>query len=335
MIFKKDTELRFGANIDLLDDIPLGVWLLLFDDVRKEFYLKQEEDFTVPDKVYGDEEEYAERCVNTFNNISKNMGIILTGDKGNGKSTTAKMICIKSKKPVIMITQPFVGEQYQGFLSSIKQELVLLFDEFEKVYKDEEGKQEELLPILDGIFQSKKMFLFTTNSLRINQFLMNRPGRIRYLRKYNGLEKNVIHEIIDDKLKDNSQKDELIQLVNILSNVSMDVLLHIIEEMNMYDEPPMTAVRVLNVQVEHSEFDVLMFLNGKRHTAKIHYNPLTVKYIWVSYKEVDDRDNVKWRYFEKEAEEFDIQAIDGEFIFKDKDNNKLIFTAAKPFEFTL
>ncbi|MDC7248619.1 MAG: AAA family ATPase [Sphaerochaetaceae bacterium] len=263
------------------------------------------------------------------------MGVLLTGDKGNGKSLTAKMICQKSGLPVIMVTQPFVGEAYQNFLGTMKQEVVVFYDEFEKVYPEEDKKQEEFLPILDGIFQSKKLFLFTTNSLEINQFLMNRPGRIRYLRKYRGLEKDVVKEVIKDKLEDKDREKELMELVNILSNISMDVLLHIIEEMNLYNESPLESVRMLNVQVEHSEFDVLMYIKGKRHIAKIHYNPLTTKYIWVSYKEVDERDNVRWRYFEKESDEFDIQAVDGEFIFQDKEGNKLIFTASKPFEFSL
>lgn len=335
MIFRKQNELRFGADVHLLEDIPVANWLLLFDDIRKEYYLEEQLPFELPEKIYGEEEALTDRYVNTYNKKDTNMGVLLTGDKGNGKSLTAKMICIKSKLPVIMVTQPFVGEAYQNFLGSMKQEVVLFYDEFEKVYPQEEKKQEEFLPILDGIFQSKKLFLFTTNSMEINEFLMNRPGRIRYLRKYRGLEKPVIKEVISDTLENKEHEKSLMELINILSNISMDVLIHIIDEMNLYDEAPLDAVRHLNVQVEHSEFDVLMFINGKRHMGKIHYNPLTVKHIWVSYKETDDRNNTRWKYYEKDIDEFDVQAIDGEFIFKDRDDNKLIFTASKPFEFSL
>lgn len=335
MIYKIQDELRFGANISLLEEIPVGNWLLSQDEHTKEFFLVHQPDFKLPEKIYGNEEKMAQRYIDTFNRVNNNVGVLFTGQKGNGKSLTAKLVCQLLKKPVIIITQPFIGEAFQNFLGSMTQEVAVFIDEFEKVYPEDDNKQENFLPILDGVFQSKKLFLFTSNSMNINPFLKNRPGRIRYLRKYEGLEMSVMQEIIDDRLENKEHKEPLRQLLNILSNVSMDVLLHLIEEINFYDETPLETVRMMNIQVEHSEFDVLMYLNGKRRTAKVHYNPLTVKYIYINYKETDDRGESRWKWFEKEAEDFDIQAVDGEFIFKDADNNKLIFTASKPFEFNL
>lgn len=336
MIYRIQDELRFGADISLMEELPLGNWLLMFDEPRNEFYLKKQPDFDdLPKKLYGDDEKVAKIYLKTFESLKKNMGVLLTGQKGGGKSTMAKLICNLSNQPTILITQPFVGDLFKSFLSSITQHVNVFVDEFEKVYPDEEKKQEEFLTILDGVFQSKKLFIFTANSMSINQFLKNRPGRIRYLRKYGGLEKAVIKEIIADLLENSKHENDLISLTNLLSSVSMDVLLTLIQEVNLYDITPLEAVRMLNIQVEHNEFDVLMFLNGKRHITKINYNPLISKYIYIAYKEVRDNGEDRWRYYEREKDEFDIQSGDGEFRFKDREGNEIIFTPSKSFEFSL
>lgn len=334
MIYKTQDQLRFGADITLLEEIPVGIWLLLQDELTKEFYLERQPNFTLPDKIYGNEKAIALRYLETFRKVSKNTGVLLTGQKGNGKSLTAKIVCQSSTLPVILITQPFVGEVFQSFLGSMKQEVIIFIDEFEKVYS-EDKQQEEFLPILDGVFESKKLFLFTSNSMRINDFLKNRPGRIRYLRKYRGLTPDVIDEIIEDKLEDKTKKEALIQLVHVLSNISMDVLLHLIEELNFYGETPLEAVRTMNIQVEHTEFDVMMYIDGKRRTSKIYYNPLTVKRIYLSYREKDERDMERWRYYEGDTDQMKVEAVNGDFIFSDKKGNEFTFTASKPFEFNL
>lgn len=78
------------------------------------------------------------------------------------------MICNKSDLPVIVITEPFTGSKFKEFLSSIKEETIIFLDEFEKVYNTTE--LQEYLSILDGVFDGKKLFLFTSNDERINEF---------------------------------------------------------------------------------------------------------------------------------------------------------------------
>lgn len=335
MIYKTQNQLRFGKNITLLKKIPVGVWLLVQDELTKEFYLEKQADFTLPDKIYGKEEEVAERYLSTFNKSTKNEGILLTGEKGNGKTLMAKVICNKSNLPVILITQPFTGDSFQSFLGALKQQLVVFIDEFEKIYKDDAGQQLDFLSILDGVFESKKLFVFTSNSMQINDFLKNRPNRIRYLRRYRGLSRDVVEEIIEDKLENKEHKKELIEIVDLLSNVSMDVLLTLIQEINYYDEAPIKAVRMMNIQVEHSEFDVLMYIEGKKRVSKVYYNPLTMKRLYVTYKEEDDRGRMRHSYYEEATDQMTLLATNGEFIFTDKKGNELRFTASTPFEFNL
>lgn len=336
MIYNIRDEYRFGSDIKTFKKIPVNNYIVLQDEYSKEFYLKTIDSFTLPKKIYGKEEEIADRYLKSFNKSNKNMGVLLTGLKGSGKTLLAKILSEKSKLPVILVTQPFSGEDFQDFLSSLKQKVIVLVDEFEKVYADDE-KQQQLLPVLDGVFETKIMFILTSNTLNVNEFLKNRPGRIRYLRQYDGLEKDTMNEIIDDLLEDKEKKNELIDVLNILSSVSIDVLLHLIQEMNDYDETAKESIRHLNIQVEHTTFDVRMYINNKLHYSKVNYNPLTSKYIYLTYKYQDDRDpsRDRWGHYERDTDEMTIQCINGEFEFKDRDGNKIVFTPSKPFQFSI
>ena len=327
MILKTDNQLRFGIDFELIDNIPVGNWLLMFDDLRKEYYLEKLADFIIPSKIYGNDEELVDRYLETFKNSEGNMGVWFSGLKGNGKSVIAKMISKKSNLPTVMITQPFVGEDFQGFLANISQEIVVMLDEFEKVYKDE--KQEEFLHILDGIFQNKKLFIFTTNSTDINPYLKSRPSRIRYHKEYNGLDDKVVEEIIEDLLKNKDHKRDLMEIVWVLGSISMDILLTLIDEMNKYNESPREAIDKLNIQIEHEEYSVLMFINGKRRESTVRYNPLNTRYIWLSYQEDIDKENSRIRYYEKSCEELTFEVIEGNIEAKDREGNKLIFTPIK------
>ncbi|MCA9749413.1 MAG: AAA family ATPase, partial [Romboutsia sp.] len=266
-------------DVKVEDKLEKGVYLLHKNEHSSEHFLQKLNDFNLPEKIYGDEQKIVDRYLNTFSMSNKNMGVLLTGLKGNGKSLTAKLLSKTSDLPTILITECYKGVEFKQFLQDLKQEAIILIDEFEKIYTNEDNNQEEFLSILDGVFENKKLFIFTTNTLDINQFLKNRPNRIRYLREYDGLEKPIILEIIDDLLENKSKKKELIEVLNILSSVSMDVLLHLIQEMNYYEESARQAVKHLNIQVEHTTFDVRLYFNGKLYHSKVNYNPLTSKYI--------------------------------------------------------
>ena len=106
--------------------------------------------------------------------------INITGN--SGKSLLAKQLMIEAKLPVLVIEEAFKGSKFNDFINSIDQEIVVFFDEFEKVYKEQED-QEELLTLFDGVISSKKIFLLTANKDNINEFFENRPSRIKYLKK--------------------------------------------------------------------------------------------------------------------------------------------------------
>lgn len=276
MWVKQENELTFTASpIEALEEIPVGNWLLKFN-LQKGYFLEKSPEFRMPKKIYGDSEKLAQRYLNTFSERSNNLGILLTGLKGTGKSITAKITCKNSNLPVILITEPFTGDGFKSFLSNITQPVIVFIDEFEKVYFDT-ALQNSFLSILDGIFEGKKMFLFTSNEKKkINEYLINRPGRVHYLKEYNALEEALIHDVVDDNLIIKEHKEELMDVIGILTDVTMDMLISLIGEMNLYEESARESIRLLNLRPESKNYDVEVFNknNVRIGSGTINHHPL-------------------------------------------------------------
>jgi hypothetical protein len=256
MWIQRNNELSFSASeIKALEEIPVRNWLLK-QNMDGSFYLEEASSFKLPAKVYGDSEKIANRYLNTFRHKNSNLGVLLTGMKGTGKSVTAKITCMNSDLPVILITEPFRGDGFKSFLSNITQPVIVFIDEFEKVYF-ETSLQNGFLSILDGIFEGKKLFLFTSNEKgNINQYMINRPGRVHYLREYNALEMAIVEEFIDDNLINKDHKNGLLEVISILGNITMDTLTALIAEMNLYKETAREAIKEVNLRPEKVSYDV-------------------------------------------------------------------------------
>jgi hypothetical protein len=328
MFLKKGNQILFGGETEIIEKIPKGNWIILADENQKNFRLEKQPDFTIPKKIYGKETEVFHKVLKSFNKYKKSLGVLLSGNKGSGKTLSAKRIAVESKLPTLILTQPFTGEHFLNFLSAINQPVVMYVDEFEKVYNTHE-LQEMFLPILGGAFQSSKLWLFTSNSTFLNEFLISRPERIKYHIRFKNLSDDTKEEVIEDLLEDKSQLDSLMDLLDMIGGISIDSLINIIEEMNLVEEDAYTVIRDLNVEIEDTDFNVLMYVDGKRHTSTIHYNPITANTIYISYKDEDGRHH----WYSKEKEYFTIDINGGEYTFHDGEGNKFIFTRYEPFVF--
>ena len=173
-------------NLVVLDQLPVGTYEVNFDP-RAGYSLVSCECKEVNEKVYGVHTEKVEKILSSFEKFSRNLGVILSGDKGIGKSLTAKLITQRGMElgiPVIIINSYTPG--IAGYLASIKQEVIVLFDEFDKTFNsgrsnDMGDPQTEMLTLFDGLTSGKKLFVVTCNDLHnLNDFLVNRPGRFHY-----------------------------------------------------------------------------------------------------------------------------------------------------------
>jgi Cdc6-like AAA superfamily ATPase len=194
----------------------------------------------LPEKVYNtdDEELFISRIINYFNKHNKNTtGAVLYGRQGCGKTLFAKYIAKKVNLPVIIIDPSFNTKDLIEYFTKFNTSVCIIFDELDK--HDEYWDTKEMLEFLDGIQTTcKKLVLFTCNNDdTVNQFMKNRCGRIRYYRKFDKLKKDMIINILTDKL---NNKDNIKSIAEIIySNISLpsyDNVTSIIDEINDYPE---------------------------------------------------------------------------------------------------
>lgn len=278
------------SDFRTIEEIPVGNWLIMYNEMTDEYYLKAQSEFVLPKKLYGNCKQLTDKFLYTFKKRKKNLGILLSGLKGTGKSLLSRNVCIESGLPVIILTQAYQGTTFTNFLNKINQECIIFLDEFEKVYhnSDDNSGQNSLLSILDGVFTNKFLFLLTINdSDRLSEFLINRPGRIHYHIKYEGLDISIINDVIDDILDKKENKDKVVQICNYLGEISMDILTSIIEECNIFpDHEPKELIKDMNLECSNTYYDYVVTdaKSGEEiHEGSSNRHPLIGSYFQFEY----------------------------------------------------
>lgn len=199
----------FGdEEVNIQPNLPLGTYLVKENPMTGELYLEKTVNFTKPAKIYGDCEFQSERIITTFRDRPKNTGVLLNGAKGSGKTFLAKYISYKllnENYSTIVINEIFNPTKLSLLLQTISEPCVIIFDEFEKIYQpsknDNNNPQNGLLSLLDGLFQTKKLFIFTCNDdNNISDLMKNRPGRVYYKLEFKGINDKAIEEYCEEKL---------------------------------------------------------------------------------------------------------------------------------------
>lgn len=250
------------------EKLPLGVYLTQFNDSTGEYYLVAKESFKLPNKVYGDHSIVHRWLKSWKHNSEKNLGILLSGLKGTGKTITAQKFCIEAKMPVILVDSPHGGGYAKGFNNFISNPIfsnsIVFIDEFEKVY-DARDEQVELLGLLDGAFMTKLIFLLTVNNTHLNEYLNNRLNRIKYHKAYRDLEPEVVEEVIEDLLVDKTHKDSIYKFFEKINLCTFDLLVNLIKEMNLFGEDAIACGAHLNLSVQEKSYAVYELFNGSEY----------------------------------------------------------------------
>lgn len=243
------TYRRMEGDITNLDIIPNGIYEVCCD-LTGWYLVRTADSFIFNYKVYDLQRGFIDHVKKTYENTSGNLGVLFNGTRGTGKTVSAKVLANELNLPIVLVKS--MGENNDGlisYLSSFNFDCIFFFDEFEKQFHEGDCS---ILQIMDGVYNSeyRKVFLLTTNELTINENLLSRPSRIRYVREFGNLEREVVEEYLDDNLKDVSGREDLLSYIDTLTISTIDILKAIVEEVNIHGiEAFLEIKKIFNVTI--------------------------------------------------------------------------------------
>ena len=186
-----------------------------------------------------------------YRSSGRNLGVIFNGLKGTGKTIAAKLLCNRLKLPVVIVPEPISG--IVNFIQDLEFECVVLVDEADKSFYEDD---DVLLRMIESVYKkTRKVFILTTNTLDINNNLLGRPGRIRYIKHFGNLSAKAVSDYLDDNLKDASQRAAVLRLVDILEISTIDILKSIVDEVNIHGA--ISEDSMLNIPKGKIQFECL------------------------------------------------------------------------------
>lgn len=209
-----------------------------------QFTFEKVEPFKLLEENFGDLDFKANHIVKSRETSKGTLGVLLYGESGTGKSLLAKTICnrlMEKGYPVVILDGSSI-KYLKNCVEQLKQPSVILLDEFEKMYENPR-EQSELLTILDGVYRSEHTFILTANELeRINNYMLDRPSRIKYAIEYQSLDLDTVRNILTKKLNDKAKVDEVLAILMQVTNLSFDVLFQFINEVNTFPDVSISSL---------------------------------------------------------------------------------------------
>ena len=195
----------YGEDVQTYKNLPVGTYDVSFNKMTGFFLSKRNDVTVVEDKIYGDQQRRLDKVLGGYAETNRNFGVLLSGEKGIGKSLFVRLLAReavdKYELPVILVTQAIPG--LPDFIGSIDQDIMVIFDEFEKVFCKHEdwNPQDDLLTLFDGMDGGHKLFIITCNDLsKVNSYMLNRPGRFHYHFSLTAPTQDEVREYLTDKI---------------------------------------------------------------------------------------------------------------------------------------
>ena len=294
-------------SLKVYDSLPVRVYSIDFSPMNG-FSLSNYDDIEINEKIYGEHIKKKDKVLRGFKRADRNFGVILSGDKGIGKSLFAKLLIedgIKTGYPVIIVDRFIPG--ISSFINDIQQEVIVLFDEYDKTFSSGYGEdsstkddpQTEMLSLFDGIGTGKKLFVITCNKLnKLNDYIVNRPGRFHYHFRFDYPEPAEIQEyLLDHGVAD---EKEIKKVVSFAAKVPLNfdclraISFELVDGSNF--EEAINDLNILNLAKER--YDVtLHFKDGRkiiRHGVRLNlFDNIEMTSIYFEYPECECREGSK------------------------------------------
>lgn len=238
-----------GDDVEIMDALPPAVYSMKFSKLQG-FWFEPMTLEPFSGKVYGEQLRMAEKVERRYRAVEgRNLGVLLSGPKGTGKSLFVRNLAAKlsAEMPVVVVKenggQPMLSE-----LASLKGRAVIVFDEFEKMFRADAAasngcntrendirEQETALSFFDGVeTRQEKLLLLTVNeTYSLSRLLLGRPGRIHYHFRMVLPTAEEIEDYLADNLGANVPGDRRVVAAKLASRaVSWDSLEAVTTELN-------------------------------------------------------------------------------------------------------
>lgn len=323
----------FNNAITTYDQLPPKTYRVDYDPETRIFSLLEAHDFEIPEtKIYDQHLDKVKKVLNSMDKMNRNLGVILSGDKGIGKSLFSKCLGLKARKkgiPVILVNEYHEG--IANFLEEIEQTVMILFDEYDKTFDEKKHNcQAEMLSLFDGVSAGKKLFVITCNEIQsLSQYLINRPGRFHYHFRFLYPTADEIRDYMEDKL-DKQYYDEIENVIafSVRMNLNYDCLRSIAFELNngLKFQEAINDLNIIRISQYKNikiivEFENQATLSGKIKEWQLYDNTITDMSIYLP-------DNIRpLSYVGEYIGEFPMNFSNN---YIDKDKRMLMFHVTNP-----
>ena len=323
----------FNNAITTYDQLPPKTYRVDYDPETRIFSLLETHDFEIPEtKIYGQHLDKVKKVLNSMDKMNRNLGVILSGDKGIGKSLFSKCLGLKARKkgiPVILVNEYHEG--IANFIEEIEQTVMILFDEYDKTFDEKKHNcQAEMLSLFDGVSAGKKLFVITCNEIQsLSQYLINRPGRFHYHFRFLYPTADEIRDYMEDKL-DKQYYDEIENVIafSVRMNLNYDCLRSIAFELNngLKFQQAINDLNIIRISQYKNikiivEFENQATLSGKIKEWQLYDNTITDMSIYLP-------DNIRpLSYVGEYIGEFPMNFSNN---YIDKDKRMLMFHVTNP-----